>query len=135
MKTILKLLVLAVMFTGVNSYAIEGNEDFRLHVIKNEGKQISFSLNKVKAAKVSIYEKDGTLIYFEKIKGTEDGILRTFSLEEFPEGDYLIVVENENKKLTHEISVTDKNTTLSTTAISEVYKNNLDEKNTSVASR
>ena len=135
MKTILKLLVLAVMFTGVNSYAIEGNGDFKLHVIKNDKKLIAFSLSNVKQATISFYEKNGELIYSEKVKGNDEGILKSFSLEEFPKGDYLMKVETDEKKVIHEIHITSEDTLLSRNSVSEVYKNDLNEKNTNVAIR
>ncbi len=48
MKKTLKLsLVCAVLF-GTSTYAIDGNEDFALHVIKGNGNQVTFALNNVK---------------------------------------------------------------------------------------
>jgi hypothetical protein len=136
MKKILKLsLVCAVLFSGMSTYAIDGNEDFNLHVLKTNGKLITFALNKVQKANLAIYDKDGTLIYSESASGKE-GILRTFSLEEFPAGTYFLEAEDNVKKVRHEITITDNNTTtLSTKAVSSVYKAGFSAKNTSVAVR
>jgi hypothetical protein len=135
MKTSLKLsLVCAVLFTGMSTYAIDGNEDFNLHVLKNNGKLITFALNQVKKANLSIYDKDGTLIYSETASG-KDGILRTFSLEEFPEGTYFLEVEDNAKKVRHEITITDDASVLSSKAVSSVYKAGASAKETSVAVR
>ncbi|RED26353.1 putative secreted protein (Por secretion system target) [Flavobacterium cutihirudinis] len=135
MKKILKLsLVCALLFTGLSTYAIDGNEDFNLHVIKNNGKLISFAINRVTKANLAIYDKDGTLIYSESASG-KDGILRTFSLEEFPEGTYFLEVEDTAKKVRHEITITDHASVLSTKAVSSVYKAGFSAKNASVASR
>ena len=135
MKKILKLsLVCAVLFTGMSTYAIDGNEDFNLHVIKTNGKQITFALNKLQKANLAIYDKDGSLIYSENASG-KDGILRTFSLEEFPAGTYFLEVEDNVKKVRHEITITDDKTVLSTKAVSSVYKAGFSAKNTSVAAR
>lgn len=134
MKKSLKLsLVCAVLFTGMSSYAIDGNEDFNLHVLKANGKVITFALNQVKKANLAIYDNEGTLIYSESASGKE-GILRTFSLEEFPEGTYFLEVEDNVKKVRHEITVTDGTSVLSKKAVSSVYKAGFD-KNSHVAAR
>ncbi|WP_316635551.1 DUF3244 domain-containing protein [uncultured Flavobacterium sp.] len=135
MKKILKLsLVCAVLFTGISTYAIDGNEDFNLHIIRTNGKLITFALNQVKKASLTIYDKDGNLIYSESASG-KDGILRTFSLEEFPEGTYYLEIEDNVKKVRHEITITDDSTVLSKKAISSVYKAGFSAKNTSIAVR
>lgn len=135
MKTNLKLsLVCAVLFTGMSTYAIDGNGDFNLHVLKNNGKLITFALNQVKKANLAIYDNDGNLIYSETASG-KDGILRTFSLEEFPAGTYYLEAEDNVKKVRHEITITDETSVLSTKAVSSVYKAGFSAKNTSVAVR
>ena len=139
MKKILKLsLVCAVLFTGMSTYAIDGNDngaaDFNLHVLKANGKLITFALNQVKKASISIYDKNNTLIYSENAFGKE-GILRTFSLEEFPAGTYFLEVEDNVKKVRHEITITDDNTVISKKAVSSVYKPGFSANNTVVAVR
>src|SRR6478735_11381383 len=101
MKTILKfsLAVLAVMFS-FNTYAING--DFLLNVKKGGNKEISFSVNEIKKANVTIYDKFHNVIYNEIANG-KGGIVRTYNLEEFPDGVYFLEVETNLKKVTHEI--------------------------------
>nr|WP_294783644.1 T9SS type A sorting domain-containing protein [uncultured Flavobacterium sp.] len=134
MKKIIRMsLVAALLFTGISTYAIDGTAEFNLHVIKANGKLISFGLNQTQKANLTIYAKDGSVIYSEKASG-KDGILRTFSLEEFPEGIYFLEIEDNTKKAKYEISVTDTVTVLSQKAVSSVYKSD-SAKNTSVAVR
>jgi len=134
MKKIIRLSLVAVLlFTGISTYAIDGTADFNLHVIKANGKMITFGLNQTQKANLAIYDKDGSLIYSETASG-KDGILRTFSLEEFPEGTYFLEVENDAKKAKYEITITDDSTVLSKNAVSSVYKAGF-AKNTSVATR
>ncbi|WP_427872708.1 T9SS type A sorting domain-containing protein [Flavobacterium sp. MMS24-S5] len=134
MKKIVRLsLVAALLFTGISTYAIDGTADFNLHVIKANGKQITFGLNQTQKANLAIYDKDGSLIYSESASG-KDGILRTFSLEEFPEGTYFLEVEDNTKKAKYEITITDEVSVLSKNAVSSVYKEGF-AKNTSVAAR
>ncbi|KAF2331878.1 MULTISPECIES: T9SS type A sorting domain-containing protein [Flavobacterium] len=134
MKKIIRLsLVAALLFTGISTYAIDGTGEFNLHVIKANGKLITFALNQTQKANLAIYDKEGTLIYSETASG-KDGILRTFSLQEFPEGTYFLEVEDNIKKAKYEITITDENTVLSKNAVSSVYKPGF-AKNTSVAVR
>ena len=122
----------------MSTYAIDGNDngavDFNLHVLKANGKLITFALNQVKKASISIYDKNNSLIYSENASG-KDGILRTFSLEEFPAGTYFLEIEDSVKKVRHEITINDNTSVLSTKAVSSAYKANTIAQNSSVATR
>jgi len=131
MKTILKLsLVVLVAMTTMSTYAIDG--DFLLNVKKGTGKEISFSVNEIQKANVTIYDKHHNVIYSEMATG-KGGILKTYSLEEFPDGVYFLEVETNLKKVTHEIVITKEVSTLSRKSIAEVYKGELKMKNQNVA--
>jgi hypothetical protein len=131
MKTILKLsLVVLVALTSINTYAI--NNDFLLNVKKGEGKEISFSVNEIKKANVTIYDQSHNVIYNETVTG-KDGIARAYSLEEFPDGVYFLEVETSLKRVTHEIVVAERVSTLSRKSVAEVYKGDLKMKNQNVA--
>jgi hypothetical protein len=131
MKTILKfsLVVLVAMFS-LTTYA--NNDDFLLNVKKGEGKEISFSVNEIQKANVTIYDKDHNMIYNETLTGKE-GITRTYSLAEFPDGVYFLEVETNLKKVTHEIMITDTESILSRKSIVAVYKGDLKMKNHNLA--
>jgi hypothetical protein len=131
MKTILKFsLAVVVAMTTMSTYAIDG--DFLLNVKKGTAKEISFSVNEIQQANVTIYDKFHNVIYSEVATG-KDGILKTYSLEEFPDGVYFLVVETNLKKETHEIVIADEASTLSRKSVAEVYKGNLKMKNQNVA--
>ena len=127
MKKILKLsLLLIVAMTSISSYAIDG--DFLLHVKKGKGNEIIFSLNEIKKVNVSFYDDKDNLIYTENATG-EKGILRRYNLDELPVGTYYLVVENNLKKVKHEIIISEEKSILTTKTISEVYKPALKNKN------
>lgn len=120
MKTSLKFgLLLVIAMTSMSTYAIDGN--FLLNVKKGSGNEIRFSLNDIKRVTVSIYDDENNLIYTENAVG-EKGILRTYNLDEFPVGTYYLVVENNLKRVRHEIIISEEKSILTTKAISEVYK-------------
>ena len=127
MKKILKLsLLLIVAMTSISSYAIDG--DFLLHVKKGKGNEIIFSLNEIKKVNISFYDDKDNLIYTENATG-EKGILRRYNLDELPVGTYYLVVENNLKKVKHEIIISEEKSILTTKTISEVYKPALKNKN------
>jgi hypothetical protein len=131
MKTILKFSLAVLMaMTTISTYAING--DFLLNVKKGTGKEISFSVNEIQKAHVVIYDKDHNAIYSETATG-KGGILRTYSLEEFPEGVYYLEVETSLKKVTHEIVVSNEASILSRRSLAEVYKGDLKIKNENLA--
>lgn len=131
MKTILKFsLVVLVAMTTMSTYAIDG--DFLLYVKKGTGKEISFSVNEIQKTNVTIYDKYHTVIYSEMATG-KGGILKTYSLEEFPDGVYFLEVETNLKKVTHEIVITNEASILSRKSIAELYKGELKMKNQNVA--
>ncbi|PKB15642.1 DUF3244 domain-containing protein [Flavobacterium sp. 5] len=131
MKTILKLsLVVLVAMTTMSTYAING--DFLLNVRTVNGKEISFAINQLQRANVTITDKFHTVIYSEVVTG-KDGIYKTYSLEEFPEGTYFLEVETNSKKVTHEIVVTREVSTLSRKSVAEVQKADLKLKEQNLA--
>lgn len=130
MKTIIKysLVALALMI-GLNTYAIEG--DFLLNVKKANGKEIGFTVNGIQKATVTIYDSSHNVIYNETLVG-KDGLVRTYKLEDFPEGFYYLEVETKLKKVTHKIAVGSDALVLSRKSVAEIYKGELKAKNNDV---
>lgn len=117
MKTILKFsLAVLVAMTTMSTYAING--DILLNVKQVNGKEISFAINQLQRANVTITDKFHNIIYSEIVTG-KAGIFKTYSLEEFPEGTYFLEVETNSKKVTHEIVVTKVASTLSRKSIQD----------------
>ncbi len=131
MKTILKFsLAILVAMTTMGAHAING--DFLVNVKNGTAKEISFSINEIQKANITIYDKDHNVIYSETAIG-KGGIVKTFSLEEFPDGVYFLEVETNLKKVTHEILVSSEASTLFRKPVAEVYKGDLKIKNENVA--
>lgn len=117
MKTILKLsLAVLVVMTTMSTYAING--DILLNVKKVNGKEISFAINQLQKANVTITDKFHNVIYSEVVTGKE-GIFKTYSLEEFPEGKYFLEIETNSKKVIHEIVVTRESSILSKNSVND----------------
>ncbi|MDR6967719.1 hypothetical protein J2X31_001731 [Flavobacterium arsenatis] len=120
MKTILKLtLVLAVVLTAVGAQA--GNGDFYLHVKKEQGKTIRFTLNEDTKTEISILDPQERILYSET-SSNKNGINRTYNLDELLAGTYFLEVETASKIARYEITVSDKDAVLSSKAVSETYK-------------
>ena len=120
MKKILKFsLVLVVALITMNVHA--GTVDFTLVVKKEQGKMVTFALNKMNNVNLSIYDAEGKMVHSEKVT-SQKIINRTYDLKAFPEGTYYLEAESEMKIVRYEISVVGDTATLSDTAISEVYK-------------
>ena len=131
MKAILKFsLAILVAMTTMGAHAING--DFLVNVKNGNAKEISFSINEIQKADITIYDKDHNVIYSETATG-KGGIWKTYSLEEFPDGVYFLEVETNLKKVTHEIFVSKEASTLFRRPVAEVYKGDLKMKNENVA--
>jgi hypothetical protein len=89
-------------------------------------------VNEIQKANVTIYDEFHNVIYFETATG-KGGILKTYNLEEFPDGIYFLEVETNLKKVTHEIVVSNEVTTLSRKSVAEVYNKDLKMRNQNVA--
>ena len=120
MRTFLKFTqVLAVVFTAMGVHAT--NADFYLHVKKEQGKSISFTLNQVKQLNLSIIDSNGDFIFTENVSSATI-FNRTYNLTEFPRGTYYLEIETDVKVVRYEINVFDNQAFLSKEALKETAK-------------
>ncbi len=120
MKKISKFgLMLGVTLLTMNSYA--GKLDFTLDVKKEQGKMVTFALDKMDKVDLSIYDAEGKMIHSEKVNSLKN-INRTYDLKALPEGKYFLEAESDIKISRYEISVLGATASLSANAISEIYK-------------
>lgn len=120
MKNVVKFgLALAVFLTA---FGVRANDtDFSVSVRSGLGKLINFSINNTKAH-VSIYGRDGEVLFEENIKAKDGKINRTYDLNAFPAGSYYLEAENGAKVARYEIKIDAKTAIVSEKAIAEVLK-------------
>lgn len=120
MKKISKFgLMLGVTLLTMNLYA--GTLDFTLDVKKEQGKMVTFALDKMKKVDLSIYDAEGKMIHTEKVD-SQKNINRTYDLRALPEGTYFLEAESDTKISRYEISVVGTTASLSANPVSEIYK-------------
>ena len=120
MKKISKFgLMLGVTLLTMNVHA--GTVDFSLDVKKEQGKKVTFAIDKINEMNLSIYDADDKLIHSEMVNSKKD-FNRTYDLNALPEGTYFLEVESDSKISRYEISVASSSALLSANAISEDYK-------------
>ena len=127
MKKISKFsLMLGVTLFTMNVHA--GSVDFSLDVKNEQGKKVTFALNKINNMNLSIYDADEKLIHSENVNSKKD-LNRTYDLNALPEGTYFLEAESDSKISRYEISIAGATAKLATGAISEVYKPTFYNKN------
>lgn len=120
MKKILKFgLVLVAALTTMNGHA--STVDFTLNVKKEQGKKVTFAINKINKMNLSIFDADDKLIHSESVNSTKE-LNRTYDLNALPEGTYFLEVESDLTISRYEISVARATASLSSNAISEDFK-------------
>ncbi|MCV9930801.1 T9SS type A sorting domain-containing protein [Flavobacterium sp. LS1R47] len=105
MKKILGLsLVLVIFLTTMSTYAIDGKGDYILNIKTGNGKVVSFTLNEEQKSNFSIFDNESHLIY-KGIATNELETSKTLSLEAYPAGTYYLELQDNTKKVKHEIVV------------------------------
>lgn len=127
MKKISKFgLMLGVTLLTMNVHA--GSVDFSLDVKNEQGKKVTFAINKINNMNLSIYDADEKLIHSENVNSKKE-LNRTYDLNALPEGTYFLEAETDSKISRYKISVAGATASLATGAISEVYKPTFYNKN------
>jgi hypothetical protein len=101
-------LVVAVLFTTILTYAIDGKGDYILYIKTGNGKVVSFTLNTVEKSSFSIFDANNNLLYTGNSVANELEISKTLSLEAYPAGTYTLEVNENGKIAKHEITVSAK---------------------------
>jgi hypothetical protein len=101
-------LVVAVLFTTILTYAIDGKGDYILYIKTGNGKVVSFTLNTVEKSSFSIFDANNNLLYTGTSVAHELEISKTLSLEAYPAGTYTLEVNENGKIAKHEITVSAK---------------------------
>ena len=109
MKQIFRLgLVVAAFLTTMSTYSINGKGDYILNIKTGNGKVVSFTLDTLTKSSFSIYDVNHNLLYTDQSAGNELEISKTLSLEAYPAGTYYLEVQENNKVVKHEITVSSK---------------------------
>jgi len=128
MKKILKLsLVLIVVLIAINTRAT-GVKFSKVEKVSPK-KMVTFALNDVNKANVSLYDANDQLLHTEKLYTlnlnplkSEDKIVKTYDLNPLADGVYYLVAESKTKVVKYEIIVANETATIMSDPYSEVYK-------------
>ncbi|MFG4001691.1 secretion protein [Flavobacterium aquidurense] len=101
-------LVVAVFFTTIFTYAMEGKGDYILNIKTGNGKVISITLNNLEKSVYSIFDENHNLVYTGESATDKLEISKTLSLEAFPAGTYTLEVNENGKVAKHDIAVSAK---------------------------
>lgn len=101
-------LVVAVFFTTIFTYAMDGKGDYILNIKTGNGKVVSITLNNLEKSVFSIFDENHNLVYKGESAADKFEISKTLSLEAFPAGTYTLEVNESGKVAKHEINVSAK---------------------------
>lgn len=128
MKKILKLsIVLVVVLLAMNTHAT-GIKLFKGEKASPK-KMVTFALNDVNKANVSIYDANNKLLHTEHVYTlnlnplkSDEKIVKTYDLNPLADGVYYLVAESKTKVVKYEILVVNETATIMSDPYSEVYK-------------
>ncbi|TKB96552.1 hypothetical protein [Pedobacter cryotolerans] len=120
MKNLLKnSLILALVLISSIAFADDANISVKVKA-ENE-KSIIFSLDQAEKINLSIYSLNDGIIYEQNIK-TDKATTKTYNLEAFPDGNYIIKLENEEKLIEYQVNIFKGKTLISEPIVTEFFK-------------
>ena len=120
MKNFLKIgLVATILFTSLATYA--NDENLSLKVKSNDQKSITFLVKEAQDVDFSIYDSENELLYTQKIH-TSAPVAKTYNLEAFPDGAYLVKLETDSQITEYQIKIENGKTTILTPVVTERMK-------------
>lgn len=120
MKNLLKnSLILALML--ISSIAFADDANISVKVKSENEKALIFSLDEAQKINLSIYSLNDGIIYEQNIK-TDKATTKTYNLEAFPDGNYIVKLENEEKLIEYEVNIFKGKTLISEPIITEFFK-------------
>jgi hypothetical protein len=120
MKNLLKNgLILALLL--ISSIAFADDANISIKVKSDNEKALIFSLDEAQKINLSIYSLNDGIIYEQNIK-TDKATTKTYNLEAFPDGNYIIKLENEEKLIEYEVNIFKGKTLISEPIVTEFFK-------------
>ena len=120
MKNLLKnSLILSLVLISSIAFADDANISIKVKA-ENE-KSIIFSLDQAEKINLSIYSLNDGIIYEQNIK-TDKATTKTYNLEAFPDGNYIIKLENEEKLIEYQVNIFKGKTLISEPIVTEFFK-------------
>lgn len=113
----------------LTAFGASANEkDFSLKVKSEKGKTVSLSINEAQNISLSIYGKNNEMLHEETIHSNSN-VKRTYDLNAFPEGKYVLEIDTEQKFAQYEIQIKNGTAVISEKAITEIFKPVLKKEN------
>ena len=120
MKNLLKnSLILSLVLISSIAFADDANISIKVKA-ENE-KSIIFSLDQAEKINLSIYSLNDGIIYEQNIK-TDKATTKTYNLEAFPDGNYIIKLENDEKLIEYQVNIFKGKTLISEPIVTEFFK-------------
>ena len=120
MKNLLKHgLVLAILFVSSVAFADEANISIKAK--ENTQKSIVFYLDQAQKVNLSIYSLNDGLIYEQNIV-SDKPLTKVYNLEAFPDGSYIVKLENTAKLIEYQVNILKGKTLVSEPIVTEYFK-------------